>query len=119
MGTETVRTIPELRARVAGWRRDGASVGLVPTMGALHDGHLALVRQAKEETARVVATLCVNPTQFAPTEDLGAYPRDEQADRDKLSALRTDILFAPAAAEIYPPGFDTKIVVGGPAEGLE
>jgi pantoate--beta-alanine ligase len=92
---------------------------MVPTMGALHDGHLALLRAAGEATDRVVATLFVNPAQFAPTEDLAAYPRDEAGDRARLAEARTHLLFAPATAEIYPPGFDTKVIVGGPAAGLE
>jgi pantoate--beta-alanine ligase len=93
---QTVRTVAELRLVVDDWRRHGATVGMVPTMGALHDGHLALVRQAQRETDRVVVTLFVNPTQFAPTEDLSAYPRTEESDREKLAALGVDALFAPA-----------------------
>jgi len=117
--TETIRTIDGLRARVAEWRREKLSVGMVPTMGALHEGHLALMRAAQRGNDRAVVTLFVNPTQFAPTEDLKAYPRDEEADRRKLEALDVAVLFAPSIAEMYPAGFDTRIVTGGPAAGLE
>lgn len=116
---ETIRTVAALRDRVNLWRREGRGVGMVPTMGALHDGHLSLVRAAAGENDRVIVTLFVNPTQFAPTEDLKAYPRDEAADRRRLSELQADVLFAPDAAEMYPHGFDTRVVVGGPAAGLE
>jgi pantoate--beta-alanine ligase len=119
MKPEIVRTVSELREAAAGWHREGLSVGMVPTMGALHEGHLALVREALRGTDRVVVTLFVNPAQFAPTEDLAAYPRSEDSDRQKLATLGPDLLFAPAAAEMYPPGFDTKVLVGGPAAGLE
>jgi pantoate--beta-alanine ligase len=119
MQPETVRTIAELRERVARWRAEGRVIGMVPTMGALHAGHRSLIEAAKKETARVVVTLFVNPAQFAPTEDLAAYPRDEAADRAMLTALAVDLLFAPPPDEIYPPGFDTRIHVGGPSAGLE
>jgi pantoate--beta-alanine ligase len=119
MKPETLRTVASLRETVAAWRREGARVGMVPTMGALHEGHLALVREAQRRTDRVVVTLFVNPAQFAPTEDLAAYPRTEAADREKLAALGADVLFAPSAAEMYPAGFATRIEVGGPAAGLE
>ena len=119
MKPDVVRTIAALRERIGAWRRDDLSIGMVPTMGALHQGHLALVRQAQRETDRVVVTLFVNPTQFAPTEDLASYPRTEEADREKLAPLGVDMLFAPSAGEMYPAGFDTRIVVGGAALGLE
>jgi pantoate--beta-alanine ligase len=92
---------------------------MVPTMGALHEGHLALVREAQRRAERVVVTLFVNPAQFAPTEDLATYPRDEMADARKLADTGADLLFAPEIAEIYPPGFATEVVVKGPAAGLE
>jgi pantoate--beta-alanine ligase len=88
-------------------------------MGALHEGHLALVREAQRQTDHVVVTLFVNPTQFAPAEDLAAYPRNEAADQARLAELGVDILFAPSTGEMYPDGFDTKVVVGGAARGLE
>ncbi len=112
------RTIAELRAGIAAWRAAGETVGLVPTMGALHDGHLQLVRRAKADCRRAVATLFVNPTQFAAHEDLAAYPRDEAGDRDKLALVGVDLLFAPDAAEMYPPGFATTVSVGGLTEHL-
>jgi pantoate--beta-alanine ligase len=119
MDVTLARTIAVLRHAVAGWRRGGETVGMVPTMGALHQGHLALVEQARRDNARVVVTIFVNPTQFAANEDFGAYPRTERADMEKLAGVPIDLLFAPTAAEIYPPGFATTIAVGGPAEGLE
>jgi pantoate--beta-alanine ligase len=119
MKPDTIRTKAALRERVAGWRREGLSVGMVPTMGALHEGHLALVRAAQRRTGRVVVTLFVNPAQFAPTEDLDAYPRTEDEDRRKLAQLGADVLFVPSATEMYPPGFDTSILVGGPSADLE
>jgi pantoate--beta-alanine ligase len=119
MKPDIIRTIAALRESVAAWRREGHRVGMVPTMGALHEGHAALVREARRQTDRVIVTLFVNPTQFAPTEDLAAYPRSEEADRAKLAELGADVLFAPSTTEMYPAGFDTKVVVGGPARGLE
>jgi pantoate--beta-alanine ligase len=119
MKPETIRTIRELRARVEAWRKNGFSVGMVPTMGALHRGHLALIETAQKRCDRVVVSLFVNPTQFAPTEDLSAYPHDEEADRRKLEALGVDVLFAPPTEEMYPSGFDLTVTVGGPAAGLE
>jgi pantoate--beta-alanine ligase len=92
---------------------------MVPTMGALHAGHLALVQAAKRGCDRVVVTLFVNPAQFAPSEDLASYPRDEESDRRMLEAQGVDVLFAPPAEEMYPGGFDTTIAVGGPSAGLE
>jgi pantoate--beta-alanine ligase len=108
-----------LRATVAGWRREGASVGVVPTMGALHQGHLSLVRRAKAEADRVVVTLFVNPRQFNNPDDLAAYPRTEAADAAALAPLGVDLLYVPDDEQIYPPGFDTSIGVGGVEVGLE
>jgi len=115
---ETVRTVAALRRVVGEWRRAAQSVGLVPTMGALHAGHLALVSAACEDNDRVVASLFVNPTQFGPNEDLASYPRDEDADRARLAALGVDLLFAPSESEVYPEGFATTVTVAGLTEGL-
>jgi len=115
---ETITTIKDLRARVGGWRAGGARIGLVPTMGALHEGHLSLVRAMKAACGRVVVSIFVNPTQFAPHEDFDRYPRDLVADSAKLGGL-ADLIFAPSSAEMYPEGFSTKIDVGGPSMGLE
>lgn len=114
-----VRTIADLRETVSGWKRQGFTVGFVPTMGALHDGHLSLVREAKRRADKVVTSVFVNPTQFAPTEDLDAYPRQEARDAELLAGAGCDLLYAPAVAEMYPGGATTTISVGAPAEGLE
>lgn len=119
MVPEIVRTIGELRARVAAWHRAGATVGMVPTMGALHAGHLALVEAARAQTDRVIVTLFVNPRQFAPSEDFALYPRGEEADRQALAGRGVDVLFAPRTEEMYPAGNATTVTVGGPAAGLE
>lgn len=115
---ETARRIADLRLTLAAWRRAGQRIGLVPTMGALHQGHMALVAAARAACARVVATIFVNPKQFAAGEDLGAYPRREAADLDMLRAAGVDLAFVPAVAEIYPPQFSTLVRVGGLSEGL-
>lgn len=119
MTTDIITTISELRARVAVWRGGGARVGLVPTMGALHDGHLSLVREIGKTTQKVVVSIFVNPTQFAPHEDFDRYPREQERDRAKLGGTPVDAIFAPGLGEMYPEGFATKIEVGGPSEGLE
>ena len=113
-----VRSISELRAAIAGWRKAGETVALVPTMGALHEGHLALVRKGRELAGRVVASVFVNPTQFAPHEDFARYPRDEEGDATKLAGAGCHLMYAPSVAEMYDAGRATSIVVGGPAEGL-
>jgi pantoate--beta-alanine ligase len=115
---DIARTIADLRRHVALWRKAGERVGLVPTMGALHAGHLALVRAARAECDRVVASIFVNPKQFAPSEDLASYPRRETADFEVLRAAEVDLVFAPATAEIYPPDFSTIVQVSGLTEGL-
>jgi len=115
---ETVRTVRDLQARVAAWRAGGETVALVPTMGAIHDGHLALVKRAKAHCARVVTSLFVNPLQFGPREDFHAYPRDEARDAKLLATAGSDLLYAPDAAEMYPPGFSTKVHVGDLTEDL-
>jgi len=114
-----VRTVADLRAVVRGWRRTGERIGLVPTMGALHEGHLSLVRMGKAQAERVVATVFVNPTQFAPTEDLDRYPRQEARDAELLQGAGCDLLFAPAPAEVYPDRFSTSVTVSGVSEDLE
>ncbi len=116
---KTLRTVAELRAQLRDWRQGGDDVGLVPTMGGLHDGHLALVRACKWRHARTVATLFVNPTQFAPNEDLASYPRDEAGDTVKFESEGIDLLFAPAAAEMYPEGHSTKVEVEGLSDILD
>ncbi|HYF22007.1 MAG TPA: pantoate--beta-alanine ligase [Caulobacteraceae bacterium] len=114
-----VRRVADLRAAVSAWRREGARIGLVPTMGALHEGHLSLVRLARERADRVVASVFVNPKQFAPTEDLDRYPRQEARDAELLAGVGCDLLWAPTPGEMYPDGFSASITLGGPAEGLE
>jgi pantoate--beta-alanine ligase len=114
-----LRTVDALRAQIGQWRAENASVALVPTMGALHEGHLSLVRLARSKADRVVASLFVNPAQFAPGEDLEAYPRDEQRDAALLAAAGCDRLYAPDISQIYPTGFATTITVSGVAEPLE
>jgi pantoate--beta-alanine ligase len=118
-GIEIVRTVESLRARVRNWRDAGARVALVPTMGALHEGHLTLVRHAQALTDRVCVSLFVNPTQFGPNEDYTIYPRDEASDAEKLAVLGADLLFAPTTEEMYPPGALTRISVSGVGEMLE
>ena len=113
------RTVEALRATVREWRRQGLSVGFVPTMGALHEGHLTLIAEAKQRADRVVASVFVNPTQFAAHEDLGTYPRNEDRDADLLAEAGCHLLFAPGVAEMYPEGSTTRIDVGGPSLGLE
>jgi pantoate--beta-alanine ligase len=110
--------VAELRAIIAEWRRSGERVGLVPTMGALHEGHLSLVKRAKEEADRVVVSIFVNPTQFGPNEDFARYPRQEAADRDLLAGVGCDLVYLPGAAEMYPEGFSTTVTVAGVSEGL-
>ena len=114
-----VRTIASLREIISDWRRQGFTVGFVPTMGALHEGHLSLVREAGVRADRVVASVFVNPAQFAAHEDLGTYPRQEAEDAALLSRAGCHLLFAPGVAEMYPEDATTTIDVGGPAHGLE
>jgi pantoate--beta-alanine ligase len=114
-----VRTIRSLRRTLGAWRDSDQRIGLVPTMGALHEGHLALARIARKRGTQVVVSIFVNPTQFAPSEDLSRYPRPFNEDRRKLAGL-TDLIFAPDAAEMYPPEFATTVSLAGPAAvGLE
>jgi pantoate--beta-alanine ligase len=116
---EVVRTVQELRRKVAGWRAAGERVALVPTMGALHEGHLQLVRVGHRQAKRCVVSIFVNPTQFAPHEDFSRYPRDEAGDLSKLALVGCDLVWAPDAKEMYPEGFATRVLASGAAEGLE
>jgi pantoate--beta-alanine ligase len=116
---ETVRTVKDLRARVKAWRQAGETVGLVPTMGALHEGHLSLVRQSRAVTDHTITTLFVNPKQFGENEDFSVYPRDETADAIKLADEGADLLFAPEAVEMYPRGSVTEVHVPGIGDLLE
>ena len=115
---DIVRTAGELRTRIVAFRSHGR-VGLVPTMGAVHDGHLALVRAARKTCQRVVATVFVNPTQFGPAEDLAAYPRDEAGDAAKLASVGCDLLYAPSVAEMYPAGVAANLSAGELGRVLE
>lgn len=114
-----VRTVAELRAQVRAWRQAGLRVGFVPTMGALHEGHLSLVRLARTKADRVVASIFVNPTQFAPHEDFEAYPRDEAGDMAQLASAGCDLLYAPAVEEMYPPGAATTVTVSGVTDCMD
>lgn len=118
MPMPVLRTVTELRAQVASWRREGLTIGLVPTMGALHEGHLSLVRAALGRAERVIVSLFVNPRQFNNAEDLAHYPRTEADDADKLAPLGAHLLYAPHVNEVYPPGFSTNVSVRGVSEGM-
>jgi pantoate--beta-alanine ligase len=118
-GIDTVRTVDDLRARVSAWRRAGETVGLVPTMGALHEGHLSLIRRARALADRTCVTLFVNPTQFGPNEDFDVYPRDETGDIAKMVAEGAHLLFAPSRTEMYPDGEVTRVSVPGLGDMLE
>lgn len=113
-----IRTKAELRALTQSWRRAGDSIGVVPTMGALHAGHLSLVDRACDENDRVIVTLFVNPRQFNSPEDLAKYPRTEHSDAEKLTPYGADILYVPDGAQMYPEGFATTVSVTGVSEGL-
>ena len=117
-GIAVVRSVAALRRLVADWHQAGQRVALVPTMGALHAGHLALVMRAAALADRVIASIFVNPTQFGPNEDFARYPRDEAADAAKLAASRCDLLYAPRLEEMYPATFTTSVSAGAIAEGL-
>jgi pantoate--beta-alanine ligase len=115
---QTARTVSDLRARLAKWRKAGESVALVPTMGALHEGHLSLVELAKSKADHVVVSIFVNPIQFGPREDFKLYPRDEAGDLVKLAKAGADLVFAPEVTEMYPQGFSTQVRVGDLTEDL-
>jgi pantoate--beta-alanine ligase len=116
---EIVRTVADLRQRLAAWRQEDRTIGLVPTMGALHDGHFSLVDKAVQSNDRTVTSLFVNPKQFGPGEDLDVYPRDEVADAAALSERGVDLLFAPSVEEMYPDGAVTAVSVPGIGDLLE
>jgi pantoate--beta-alanine ligase len=118
MKPEIVRTVADLRARVAAWRTAGERIGLVPTMGALHDGHLALVHASKTRCERTAVSIFVNPTQFGPNSDFARYPRDLDADVAAVARASGDLIFAPGVAEMYPDGFATSVTVTGLTDGL-
>ncbi len=113
-----VRSVARLRAHVSAWRERGETVALAPTMGALHAGHVSLVRLGKVQADRVVASVFVNPRQFGAGEDFEAYPRGEQADAERLTEARCDLMYAPTPDEMYPAGFATTVSVGGVSQGL-
>jgi len=114
-----VKPVTELRRIVGQWKRDGHSVAMVPTMGALHDGHISLVELALKTADRCVVSIFVNPKQFAPTEDLDKYPRQLQSDLDRLAQAGAHLAYTPGGEDMYPAGFDLKVSVGGPSQGLE
>ncbi|WP_051355377.1 pantoate--beta-alanine ligase [Mesorhizobium erdmanii] len=118
MSIPIARTVAELRMAVAGWRQNGLKVAVVPTMGALREGHLSLVRAALAKADRVIVTLFVNPKQFNSAADLAAYPRTEHDDAVRLAPLGAHLLYAPNAADVYPEGFATTISVSGVSRGL-
>ncbi|RUX89839.1 MULTISPECIES: pantoate--beta-alanine ligase [unclassified Mesorhizobium] len=118
MSVPIARTVAELRTAVAAWRQNALKVAVVPTMGALHEGHLSLVRAALAKADRVIVTLFVNPKQFNNSNDLAAYPRTEHDDAAKLAPLGAHLLYAPNAADVYPEGFATTVSVSGVSKGL-
>jgi pantoate--beta-alanine ligase len=118
MSVTVVRTVKDLRDHLAPWRKAGERIALVPTMGALHEGHLSLVKLAKSRAGRVVTSIFVNPIQFGPREDFGRYPRDEAGDVLKLGNAGTDLVFAPDTVEMYPQGFSTNVSVGDLTQDL-
>ena len=115
---EIIRTLVELRSKVAGWKAAGESVAVVPTMGALHQGHLSLVRAAKAACDRVIVTIFINPKQFNNPDDYKNYPRTEEEDARKLISLKADVVYVPDGAQMYPDGFATTVSVEGITQGL-
>jgi pantoate--beta-alanine ligase len=116
---EVVRSVAEMREIVAGWRKAGESVALVPTMGALHDGHMSLVHSVSEKADRSIASIFVNPTQFSPSEDFAEYPRDEARDLSMLEAAGVDLVFTPEMTQMYREGHRTKVEVQELSQLLE
>lgn len=119
MTPKILRTVADIRALARGWKARGETIGVVPTMGALHDGHLSLARRARAECDRVITTIFVNPKQFNNPEDLKKYPRTEEADAALLGTVPVEAIFAPPVDQIYPEGFGTNVSVGGVSEPLE
>ena len=117
-GMATADSLEALRHKLEMWRARDKTIALVPTMGALHAGHLALVEEARRRCQRVVVSIFVNPAQFGADEDFASYPHEAERDREKLGRLGVDLIYAPPAAVMYPAGFATKIKVGGLSEGL-
>ncbi len=113
-----IRTLAELRTEIARWKAAGETIGVVPTMGALHQGHLSLVRAAKEGCDRVIVTIFINPKQFNNPEDYENYPRTEEDDARKLTPLAVDVVYVPDGTQIYPDGFATTVSVDGITDGL-
>jgi len=118
MTPQIIRTLTELRSKVAGWKAAGESVAVVPTMGALHQGHLSLVRAGKEVCDRVIVTIFINPKQFNNPDDYKNYPRTEEEDARKLISLKADVVYVPDGAQMYPDGFATTVSVDGITQGL-
>src|SRR3974390_539444 len=118
-GMETIRTIAWMKEKAREARQEQRIIGLVPTMGALHAGHMALIERAKKECAPVYASIFLNPKQFGPKEDLSRYPRPLEADVEKLTAAKVDGVFLPDAAEMYPHGFSSYVNVDGLSERVE
>ncbi len=114
-----LRSVADLRAQARSWRAAGEVIGVVPTMGALHEGHLSLARRARAECDRVITTIFVNPKQFNNPEDLKKYPRSEEADAALLATVPVDVIFAPPVEEVYPDGFITNVTMQGVAQPLE
>jgi len=117
--TPILRTVADMRAQAQSWRNAGQVIGVVPTMGALHEGHLSLARRARSDCDRVITTIFVNPKQFNNPDDLKQYPRSEAADAALLATVPVDAIFAPPVAEVYPEGFITNVTMQGVAQPLE
>ncbi|MFM7084634.1 MAG: pantoate--beta-alanine ligase [Hyphomicrobium sp.] len=117
--TKIIRKINALRSIISTWRQEKKTIALVPTMGALHEGHLSLIKIAKQKADKVIVSIFVNPKQFSQNEDLTRYPRDEKGDRYKLSSIMTDLIWAPSISEIYPDNFSTFVIPQGCALSLE